>query len=65
MCGDEHLAARIDVEGAAVNAARIDMLDRAGLAALRVDRNTASVFSPPAKTPSRVSSTVLEARLAT
>src|SRR5205814_8072512 len=36
--GDQQASARIDVKVAAMDAVRIDMLDRAGLAGRRIDR---------------------------
>ena len=62
---DQQPAARIDVEGAAMDAARIDMLDRVGFAGRRVDREYRERVLATGKDALGPSPTVLDARLAT
>ena len=61
----QQFAARVDVEGAAVDAVGIDMLDRVGLAGRRIDRETARCSRRRAKTGRPWTSIVEEARFTT
>ena len=66
MRRDQQPAARVDVEGAAMDAARVDVLDRVRLAGRRVDRKDGErVLAAGKDALCRSTSAVEEARLAT